>query len=172
MLRKGYFPVYVACDQRACALLIVKYSPDEEIQNNLIKLVNTGVTLLVNNCDPNITEEMLCDYYSIYPDSVKIMDHIGSAKYKNAVNYQETTSAHAFTNGDILSYLTLLNYSIKLRKVSAVLLALYIITAVICASIFALVSLNGALSIMSVGICLMIQAVSLCISLLGYSLSA
>lgn len=172
ILHKGYFPVYVACDQRACALLIVKYSPDEEIQNNLIKLVNTGVTLLVNNCDPNFTEEMLCDYYSIYPDSVKIMDHIGSAKYKNAVNYQETTSAHAFTNGDILSYLTLLNYSIKLRKVSAVLLALYIITAVICASIFALVSLNGALSIMSVGICLLIQAVSLCISLLGYSLSA
>ena len=172
ILHKGYFPVYVACDQRACALLIVKYSPDEEIQNNLIKLVNTGVTLLVNNCDPNITEEMLCDYYSIYPDSVKIMDHIGSAKYKNAVNYQETTSAHAFTNGDILSYLTLLNYSIKLRKVSAVLLALYIITAVICAAIFALVSLNGALSIMSVGICLLIQAVSLCISLLGYSLSA
>ena len=172
ILHKGYFPVYVACDQRACALLIVKYSPDEEIQNNLIKLVNTGVTLLVNNCDPNITEEMLCDYYSIYPDSVKIMDHIGSAKYKNAVNYQETTSAHAFTNGDILSYLTLLNYSIKLRKVSAVLLALYIITAVICAAIFALVSLNGSLSIMSVGICLLIQAVSLCISLLGYSLSA
>ena len=34
------------------------------------------------------------------------------------------------------------------------------------------VSLNGALSIMSVGICLLIQAVSLCISLLGYSLSA
>lgn len=172
ILHKGYFPVYVACDQRACALLIVKYAPNEEIQNNLIKLVNTGVTLLVNNCDPNITEEMLCDYYSIYPDSVKIMDHIGSAKYKNAVNYQETTSAHAFTNGDILSYLTLLNYSIKLRKVSTLLLALYIITAIICAAIFAVVSLNGALSIMSVGICLLIQAVSLCISLLGYSLSA
>ncbi|MBR6573105.1 MAG: hypothetical protein IKK77_05270 [Clostridia bacterium] len=172
ILHKGYFPVYVACDQRACALLIVKYSPDEEIQNSLLKLVNTGVTLLVNNCDPNITEEMLCDYYSIYPDSVKIMDHIGSAKYKTAVNYQETTSAHAFISGGILSYLNLLNDSIRLRKVSTVLLALYIVTAIICVAVFAVVSLNGALSIMNVGVCLLIQAVSLFISLLGYSLSA
>ncbi len=172
ILHKGYFPVYVACDQRACALLIVKYLPDEEIQSSLIRLVNTGVTLLVNNCDPNITEEMLCDYYSLYPDCVKIMDHIGSAKYKGAVNYQETTSAHAFTNGGILSYLSLLNQSIRLRKVSTVLLVLYIITAIICAAVFAIVSLNGALSIMSVGICLLIQAASLCISLLVYSLSA
>ena len=172
ILHKGYFPVYVACDQRACALLIVKYSADEEIQSNLLKLVNTGVTLLVNNCDPNITEEMLCDYYSIYPDSVKIMDHIGSAKYKAAVNYRETTSAHAFTSGGILSFLTLLTSSIKLRKVSTVLLVLYIITAIICAALFAIVSLNGALSIMNVGVCLLIQATSLCISLLGYLLSA
>ena len=140
--------------------------------NSLLKLVNTGVTLLVNNCDPNITEEMLCDYYSIYPDSVKIMDHIGSAKYKTAVNYQETTSAHAFISGGILSYLNLLNDSIRLRKVSTVLLALYIVTAIICVAVFAVVSLNGALSIMNVGVCLLIQAVSLFISLLGYSLSA
>ena len=172
ILHKGYFPVYVACDQRACALLIVKYAPDEEIQSNLLKLVNTGVTLLVNNCDPNITEEMLCDYYSIYPDSVKIMDHIGSSKYKSAVNYRETTSAHAFTNGGILSFLTLLTGSIKLRKVSTVLLALYIVTAIISAALFAIISLNGALSIMSVGLCLLIDAASICISLLGYLLSA
>ncbi len=172
ILHKGYFPVYVACDQRACALLIVKYSPDEEIQSSLLKLLNTGVTLLVNNCDPNITEEMLCDYYSLYPDSVKIMDHIGSAKYKSAVNYRETTSAHAFTNGGILSYLSLLTGSIKLRKVSTVLLTLYIITAIISAALFAIISLNGALSIMNVGICLLIEAASLCISLLGYLFSA
>ncbi len=168
ILHQGFFPVYIACDQRACALLIIKYKPDEHIENNLLKLVNTGVTLLVNNCDPNITEEMLADYYSIYPDSIKIMDHIGCAKYKNAVNYSETASAHAFTSGGLNSFLAILTNSIKLRRVSATMLTIYIITAILSVAVFTVVSLNGVSSLMGVGVCLLIEAISLIISLLGY----
>ena len=168
ILHQGYFPVYIACDQRACALLMIKYKPDEYIESNLLKLVNTGVTILVNNCDPNITEEMLADYYSIYPDSVKIMDHIGCSKYKSAVNYSETSSAHAFTSGGLASFLAVLISSIKLRRVSATMLAIYIITAILSVAVFAVVSLNGVSSLMSVGLCLLVEAISFVISLLGY----
>ncbi len=172
ILHQGYFPVYIACDQRACALLIVKYKPDEYIESNLIKLVNTGVTILVNNCDPNITEEMLTDYYSIYPDSVKIMDHIGCAKYKSAVNYSETSSAHAFTNGGLSSFLAVLVNSIKLRSVSNTMLTIYIVTAILSVAVFAVVSLNGGWGLMSVGLCLLVEAISFIISLLGYWFSS
>ena len=172
ILHKGFFPVYIACDQRACALLIVKYKPVEQIESSLLKLINTGVTLLINNCDPNITEDMLTDYYSLYPDSIKIMDHIGCAKYKGAVNYSETTSTHAFTNGDILSFLNVLISSIKLRTASNVMFTIYIITALISAAVFTLVSLSGSLNIMSVGLCLSIEAICFIISLLGYFFSS
>ena len=72
ILHKGYFPIYIACDQRACAMLVVKYSISKEIETELGRLADKNVLILVENCDPNITEQMLCDYYSLYPDSRKL----------------------------------------------------------------------------------------------------
>lgn len=72
ILMQGYFPVYVASGNKAYALLIVKYEADYAVAKELRTLTNSGVTLLVKTSDPNLTEEMICDYFGLYEDTVKV----------------------------------------------------------------------------------------------------
>ncbi len=67
ILHNGCFPVYLACDGKAQALLIVKYEARPDVTYELCRLCNAGVTVLVNNCDPNVTDEMICDYSGFTP---------------------------------------------------------------------------------------------------------
>lgn len=95
IMRQGFFPVYVASGQKACALLVIKYNVSERVSRELAKLCSIGVTILVNNCDSNISEQMLCDYFSLDPDCIKIMTDSGIHMYKTQVNYTKSSSAPA-----------------------------------------------------------------------------
>lgn len=168
ILHRGYFPVYIACEQRACALLVIGYTPDRTIENELGRLCDRGVTLLVSNCDPNITEEMLCDYYSLYPDLVKILDHNGKDKYEKRTEYTETASAHAFHRGDIVSYLRILNGSFKLHNLSTLLYVIHIIQSVVTWLLFTGIALGGSMTLMSIGLLALIELICIIISLTAY----
>ena len=168
ILHKGYFPVYVACDQRACALLMVKYTVNEDLGRELCHLADKGITLLIDNCDPNITEQMLCDYFGLYPDIVKVLDHNGAEKYRSATAFKERVSAHGFHKGNALSFLSIISGSIRLRTLSNVLFALHIICTVVICLLFAGMSLNGSLTLMSSAVCAMYQLVSLVVSMTAY----
>ena len=126
---------------------------------------------MVDNTDPNITEKMLCDYCGLYMESVKIMDHHGTARYKETVNPTENYSAHAFYDGGVLTFLSILNGSIKLKKASEVLTVLHIICSVIAVIAFAYLSLSGALTIMNVATCLLMELASLIMLITGYMIT-
>ncbi len=117
ILRQGYFPLYLACDQQLCALFVVGYEADEEITYELRNLCNTGVTMLVNSNDPNVSEEMLCDYFGLYPDSIKVMTGTGVAAYKTASEYTESISAPASYSGDISGFLSAVTSSIRMKSI-------------------------------------------------------
>lgn len=168
ILHKGFFPVYVACDQRACALLMVGYSVDRDIGTELGRLTDRGVTLLINNCDPNITEQMLCDYYSLYPDLVKLLDHNGADKYKNETAPTDRVAAHGFHRGDLISFLSVIVGSMRLRILSNVLYGIHIIASVVIWLLFAVMSLGGTMTLMGAGICALCELVSIVVSLTAY----
>ncbi len=168
ILHKGFFPVYIACDQRACALLVVGYSVDREIGTEIGRLNDRGVTLLVKNCDPNITEQMLCDYYSLYPDLVKILDHNGVDKYQGVTEQSHSVSAHGFHRGDIKSFLSILTGSMKLRVLSNVLCIIHILASVVIWLLFAGMSLGGTMTLMGAGICALCEVVSIVVCLTAY----
>lgn len=168
ILHKGYFPVYIACDQRACALLVVRYSTSKALEAELGRLSDKNVTLLVENCDPNITEQMLCDYYSLYPDRVRILDHNGVAKHRKATEYAEKLSAHGFHRGSTMGFLSVLTAAFRLRTLSNLLYILHVITAVVTWLLFAGISLGGSLDLMSVIICALCQLAGAVVSLTAY----
>lgn len=168
ILRKGYFPVYIAVNQRACALLVVGYTVNKTIERQLGRLMDKNVTLLVENCDPNITEQMLCDYFSFYPEQIKILDHNGVAKYKKATPHTEKASAHAFHSGGFDSFINLLLGSIKLRGISLALTVIHILAAVVCSMAFAVLSLGGAGGPVGIGLLLVGELVFAIISLTVY----
>lgn len=149
ILRKGYFPVYVATRDKACALLVIQYNVDREIAHELRKLTASGVTLLVDSCDPNLIEEMICDYFGLYSDSVKVMSAAGCHMYKNAVSTLKSVSAPAAFKGNPLTLASIVNCASKIKKSNTLLTIMYIISLVLGTVIFAYTSLSGSGTLLS-----------------------
>ena len=143
ILRRGFFPVYLASGDKACALIIVQYDVDPQVVYELRRITGLGVTLLVNNCDPNINEEMICDYIGLYEDSVKIMSNSGVHMYKNAVMPCERCSAPAAFRGNPLNFVSVLNCAARIKSSTKILSVFYIIAASLGAVLFAYVSFLG-----------------------------
>lgn len=137
ILRNGYFPIYVATGDIACALLMVQYNVLPEISHELRRLTNSGVTLLINNTDPNLTEEMICDYMGLYDDSVKVMSAAGCHMYRNAVYYEKSVSAPACFSSNNIILATILNCASRIKRSNLTLTVFYILSAIFGAVLFA-----------------------------------
>lgn len=131
ILRNGYFPVYIACNEKPCALLIVKYGVRLTVAATLQKLCNSGITVLVNSSDPNITEDMICDYFGLYSDSVKVMSNAGVHLYKNATEKEESVSAFAAHRGNPLGFNGIITAAAKIKRTVSLLTVFQIVTAVL-----------------------------------------
>ncbi len=165
ILSQGYFPVYVATREKACALLIIQYNVDPKIARELRKLTSIGVTMLVNNTDPNLTEEMLCDYIGLYEDSVKVMSSAGSYMYKNATVPVETVSAPAIFKKNHLALPSILNCATKIKRSNTLLTIIYIICACLGAIVFAYTSFGGSDELLSQTVTLLY---SICATVFSY----
>lgn len=143
ILKNGYFPVYVARDGVACVLLAISYKPNSEITYELRRLCNNGITLLINSTDPNITADMICDYFGLYKECVKIMHSDGACVYKEITNYQESTSAHASYSSSICGLLGAVTAASKIKNLTVVMLIIYIIFAVAGIALTAVLSFLG-----------------------------
>lgn len=129
IMRQGFFPVYVASGQKACALLVIKYNVSERVAKELSKLCSIGVTILVNNCDSNISEQMLCDYFSLDPDCIRIMTDSGIHMYKTQVNYTKSSSAPAVFLKRSAVLPSIILTAIKTKKSISLLRVLHIVAA-------------------------------------------
>lgn len=149
ILENGYFPVYVATDGQACALVVVQYTVRRDIQKVLSKISNLGITLLVDNCDPNISEKMLCDYFGLYDDSVKVMTNVGSYMYKNATADTNILSAPAAFKSNKLSLLHIMCSASNIRVSNIILSVFYILAAILGVWYFVYTSFTQSNGMMS-----------------------
>ncbi len=132
IMRKGYFPVYLVSDNVPCALLVVKYSPDEEIAYEMRRLCNTGTTVFVHNCDPNISDQMLCDYFGLYPETVSVMSKRGSDQYQELTKYRREIGAGAACRGPVSGLFATLTAGIKVKHLTSVMTTIYIVCSILC----------------------------------------
>jgi len=168
ILRQGYFPVYVATQNKACALLIVQYDVDPRVSKELRRLTGLGVTVLVKTSDPNLTEEMMCDYLGLYEDSVKVMSAAGCHIYVNTVVHTKSCSAPAAFKTNPLAVPAILNCASRIKRSCLLLTASYIISAVFGILLFAYSSFGGAGSLISGGTLLLYSLISAAASYLLY----
>lgn len=131
IMRKGYFPIYIASNNILCALLIVKYEPDEDITYEIQRLANTGTTILVDNCDPNINSKMLTDYFGLYDESIFVMSKQGSDYYKALITHKEHRRAGASYTSCIEGLLATLTASINIKKYISRMTVLYVVSVIL-----------------------------------------
>ena len=168
ILRNGYFPVYVASGDKVCALLMVQYDVSPTVTRELRRLTKMGVTVLVSNTDPNITQEMVCDYLGLYEDCVTVMSAAGCHMYKNCIIKENSCSAPAAFKGSSIALAKIINCASRIRRSNTLLSVLYIITAILGIIIFAYSSFNGSGSLISSGTVLLYTLISTAASYILY----
>ncbi len=100
----------------------------------------------MKTCDPNITEEMIADYFGIHRDSVKIMSHESEILMSKAQTSDSATLLCNDTNG----YLNGILASIKLCKYSWYAAVAQIIVIALAFMIFGIVAATGSVGFLNV----------------------
>ncbi len=168
ILRAGNFPVYIACEGKACALVVIRYTVDYNVVRELRRITELGVTLLVNNHDPNINEEMLCDYFGLYNDSVKIMSNAGVHMYKNAIIPADYCVAPAAFRSSPLTFISIINCASRIKKSNAILGVLYVLFSILGAAALIYMTFSGTGTVPSGTLVLLYSLISTLISIITY----
>lgn len=137
ILSDGCFPVYLAADGKALALIVLRYIPHQTIAKELDKITALGLTVLINNCDQNISEEMICDYFDLYSDSIKIMSGSGVHMYKTATNDTDNMNSCGVIKKGVVSLCKTLFAANKIPRAASLLQVVHYITVVLGIIIFA-----------------------------------
>ena len=168
VLRSGYFPVYVASNDTAVALLMVQYSVSPTVSKELHNLTKIGVTLLINNTDPNLSNEMICDYLGLYEDSVMVMSAAGCNMYKNTSTPVESCSTPAVFRGKPITLAKILNCANRIRRSKTALTVMYVLTAVLGILTFAYTSFAANDTLMGGATILLYAVASTILTLITY----
>ncbi|MBR5010991.1 MAG: hypothetical protein IKY12_00380, partial [Clostridia bacterium] len=168
ILQSGFFPIYLACNDKPCALLIVKYNVKASTAYELQKLCNSGVTVLVESCDPNLTSEMICDYFGLYNDSVRVMNSSGVQLYTDATEYSDSLSAGAAFKGSADGYLAIFNCAAKIKRAVRTLSVAHIILSICTFAVNIYSTVLGDANTLTSGLALLYVALSMVISFIIY----
>ncbi|MBR2043562.1 MAG: hypothetical protein IJ946_04415 [Clostridia bacterium] len=144
LMREGYFPVYVATGGKACALIVLKYVPDPDIAKELDRISAMGLTILVNNCDQNISEEMVCDYFDLYSDSVKVMSGSGVHMYRTATTFEESMNAGAVIKRSAAAMAATVYCANRVKKANSLLQVAHIVSIVLGVILFSYIVFGNA----------------------------
>lgn len=165
ILHNGFFPVYLAYGGKACALLSVQYAVDPTASRLLHRITELGVTLLLRNCDPNLTEEMICDYFGLYEDSVKIMSNAGVNMCRMATAKTDRLFSPALFRGNPLNFIALMCCASRVKQSNRLLSVFYIIAVCLGVMTFLYLSFSGIGSMPNADVLLLYE---ITVTVLGY----
>ena len=74
--------MYLGIAHKLAAMIVVDYAPNESIRPYLKKLRDSGVSILVRNCDPNVTEAMISSCYDMRLNNIKILNSSSGRIFK------------------------------------------------------------------------------------------
>lgn len=98
--------LYLAIAGKIAAMFVVSYALDNSIGPYLQYLEKSGINILVKNSDPNITENMLNNGFSLERGTVRILSpNSGRIFKRNSERQKDFDEATALNDGRIKSFL-------------------------------------------------------------------
>ncbi|MCI1952395.1 MAG: hypothetical protein LKJ50_06450 [Clostridiales bacterium] len=73
--------VYLAIGGELIAMLIITYSCDRRRLQELRRMENNGISLILRNCDPNITPTFLAELFGLDPNGIRVLPERLGALY-------------------------------------------------------------------------------------------
>ncbi len=117
-LEDGHEIMYLAVAHQLAAMFVVDYAPNKRLAPYLKKLRESGVTILVRNCDPNVTDRMISHYYDMRLDNIKILSSASGRLFKKYKSRPKVNSkAVAIHDGTTYTFARSLCSAAMLRHV-------------------------------------------------------
>ena len=114
--------IYIAVDAVVVAMLVLNYTADRRKKNELQRLEDSGISVLVRSTDPNVTAGMLSRLFGVDPASVGILDaQLGDTAQRLMEDIQPRSDAAAATKGRMESMMSLISACVDLKRISGVL---------------------------------------------------
>lgn len=135
---------YIASAGRLLARLVVSYSVEKKLINDVKALEQNGVSLLIRTVDPNLTARRIAMDYGIHEQSVKILPSSLGRVCRDAVHkYEKTARCYIGTRGKFSSLAGAVCGCIKIKSnitTAVIVQAIGVVLGILFTSAIALMS--------------------------------
>jgi hypothetical protein len=112
--------VYLSTAGELSAMFVISYLCDEELSDRLKTLSHCRMDLLIHSCDPNVTEDLVCETLDLDNYRVAVMDAQASRAYVGLEAQTEEEEALLATDGRLTSTVAALSGCFGMRMRYAV----------------------------------------------------
>lgn len=159
--------VYIAVDTAAVAMLVLTYGADRRKKNELQRLEDSGISVLVRTTDPNVTAGLVSRLFGIDTASVGILDGpLGEEARKLTSEVVPRADAAAATKGRMESMISVISACVEQKRMTGLLVAIQVAVVVCGFVLVAFMACFGGMRQLSSLILFLFEAVGLLILLM------
>lgn len=117
--------VYIAVESAAAAMLVLSYSADRRRRNELQRMEESGISVLVRSTDPNVNAKMIARLFGIDSGSVAVLEgNLADEAQKQLSENVARADAVAATKGRMESLLSILSACVEEKRTVSLLVAI------------------------------------------------
>ncbi len=159
--------VYIAVDTAAVAMLVLTYGADRRKKNELQRLEDSGITVLVRTTDPNVAPSLVSRLFGIDTASVGILDGpLGEEAQKLTGQVLPRADAVAATKGRMESMISVIAACVEQKRMVGLLVAIQCAIVVCGFVLVAFMACFGGMRQLTSFILFLFEAIGLLILLL------
>lgn len=109
--------IYLAVEHVLSAMFVVSYRADTSVAQNLQRLEKNSLMILVRTTDPNLTEELIENSFSLPRNTIKVISSLSGDMFKNTREKElEKDEAGVLHNGKTENFLKAFNAAYTLMS--------------------------------------------------------
>ncbi len=109
--------IYIAMDENVSAMMVLTYSADRRRKNELQRLEDDGIGIIVRTLDPNINSAFVARVFSLEADSVSVLNsELGNVYHKLVSTETPRSDATIATKGRIESMMNIISACVGMKK--------------------------------------------------------
>ncbi len=159
--------VYIGVDSEVAALLVLTYTADRRRKNELQRLEDSGISIIVRTTDPNVTPQLISRLFGIDAASVGVLDNRLGDEYRKLVKSQiPRADALVATKGRMESMMSVISACVEEKRTISLVVAIQNAAMVLCFVLVAFLACFGAMGQLSSLVLFLFQLFWLAVTIL------
>ena len=159
--------VYIGVDSEVAALLVLTYTADRRRKNELQRLEDSGISVIVRTTDPNVTPQLVNRLFGIDAASVGVLDNRLGDEYRKLVKSQiPRADALVATKGRMESMMSVISACVEEKRTISLVVAIQNAAMVLCFVLVAFLACFGAMGQLSSLVLFLFQLFWLAVTIL------